>query len=102
VHKDGTAYRARIDGYRVAGKTGTVKKAARGGYGREYLSVFVGMAPASNPEFVIALMVDSPQVGGYYGGVVAAPIFSKVMAGALRLLNIPPDEEKTMSVLLKK
>jgi len=101
VHKDGTAYRAHIDGYRVAGKTGTVKKASKGGYGHEYLSVFVGMAPASNPKFVIAVMVDSPQVGGYYGGLVAAPIFSKVMAGALRLLNIPPDEEKTMSVLLK-
>jgi len=102
VHKDGTAYQARIDGYRVAGKTGTVKKAHKGGYGSEYLSIFVGMAPASNPELVIAVLVDSPQAGQYYGGQVAAPIFSKVMAGALRVLNIAPDEEKTMSVLLKK
>jgi len=102
VHKDGTAYQARVDGYRVAGKTGTVKKASKGGYGSEYLAVFVGMAPASNPELVIAVLVDSPQAGQYYGGQVAAPIFSKVMAGALRVLNIAPDEEKTMSVLLKK
>jgi len=102
VHKDGTAYQARIDGYRVAGKTGTVKKASKGGYGSEYLAIFVGMAPASNPELVIAVLVDSPQAGQYYGGQVAAPIFSKVMAGALRVLNIAPDEEKTMSVLLKK
>ncbi|NOQ16107.1 MAG: penicillin-binding protein 2 [Methyloprofundus sp.] len=102
VHKDGTAYQARIDGYRVAGKTGTVKKASKGGYGSEYLSIFVGMAPASNPELVIAVLVDSPQAGQYYGGQVAAPIFSKVMAGALRVLNVEPDEERTMSVLLKK
>jgi len=102
VHKDGTAYQARIDGYRVAGKTGTVKKANKGGYGSEYQAIFVGMAPASNPELVIAVLVDSPQAGQYYGGQVAAPIFSKVMAGALRVLNIAPDEEKTMSVLLKK
>ncbi len=102
VHKDGTAYQARIDGYRVAGKTGTVKKASKGGYGSEYLSVFVGMAPASDPELVIAVLVDTPQAGQYYGGQVAAPIFSKVMAGALRVLNIAPDEEKTMNVLLKK
>lgn len=102
VHKDGTAYQARVDGYRVAGKTGTVKKASKGGYGNEYLSIFVGMAPASNPELVIAVLVDTPQAGQYYGGQVAAPIFSKVMAGALRVLNIAPDEEKTMAVLLKK
>jgi cell division protein FtsI (penicillin-binding protein 3) len=102
VHKGGTAYQARIDGYRVAGKTGTVKKATKGGYGNEYLSIFIGMAPASNPELVIAVLVDSPQAGQYYGGQVAAPIFSKVMEGALRVLNVAPDEEKTMSVLLKK
>lgn len=102
VHKGGTAYQARIDGYRVAGKTGTVKKATKGGYGNEYLSIFIGMAPASNPELVIAVLVDSPQAGQYYGGQVAAPIFSKVMAGALRVLNVAPDEQKTMSVLLKK
>lgn len=102
VQKDGTAYKAKVSGYRVAGKTGTVKKANAGGYGDDYLSVFVGMAPASDPKLIIALMVDAPQVGGYYGGVVAAPIFSKVMGGALRVLGVAPDEEQTMSVLLTK
>ncbi len=94
VQRDGTAYRASVKGYRVAGKTGTVKKAVAGGYGSDYLSLFVGMAPASDPKLVIAVMVDSPSVGGFYGGVVAAPIFSKVMGGALRLLKIPPDDIK--------
>jgi len=102
VQKGGTATRARVDGYRVAGKTGTSKKASsKGGYGDDHLSVFVGMAPASDPKLVIAVMVDSPQ-GAYYGGLVAAPIFAKVMGGALRVLGIAPDEEQTMSVLLSK
>lgn len=102
VQKGGTATKAKVDGYRVAGKTGTVKKVSRqGGYGNDYLSVFVGMAPASDPKLVIAVMVNSPQ-GAYYGGLVAAPIFAKVMGGALRVLGIAPDEEQTMSVLLSK
>jgi len=102
VQKGGTATRARVDGYRVAGKTGTSKKASsKGGYGDDHLSIFVGMAPASDPKLVIAVMVDSPQ-GAYYGGLVAAPIFAKVMGGALRVLGIAPDEEQTMSVLLSK
>ncbi|NOQ13019.1 MAG: penicillin-binding protein 2 [Methyloprofundus sp.] len=102
VKKDGTAYKARVSAYRVAGKTGTVKKAGKGGYGDDYLSVFVGMAPASDPKLIIAVMVDSPQAGQYYGGLVAAPIFSRVMSGALRVLQIAPDEEQSMSVLLTK
>jgi len=102
VKKDGTAYKAKVEGYRVAGKTGTVKKVKGGAYSSDYLSVFVGMAPASNPELVIAVMVDSPQAGQYYGGLVAAPIFSKVMGGALRVLGIAPDEEQSMSVILTK
>lgn len=102
VQKDGTAFKAKVDGYRIAGKTGTVKKAGVGGYGDNYLSVFVGMAPASDPKLIIAVMVDSPQAGQYYGGLVAAPIFSRVMGGALRVLGIGPDEEQSMSVLLTK
>ncbi len=102
VKKDGTAFKAQVSGYRIAGKTGTVKKAEKGGYGDEYLSVFVGMAPASRPKLIIAVMVDSPQAGEYYGGLVAAPIFSKVMAGALRVLQIAPDQEQNMSMLLTK
>jgi cell division protein FtsI (penicillin-binding protein 3) len=100
VRKDGTAYRAKVSGYRVAGKTGTVKKAEAGGYGDDYLSVFVGMAPASDPKLIIAVMVDSPQAGQYYGGLVAAPIFAKVMSGALRIQGIAPDAAQDAAVLL--
>lgn len=101
IKKDGTAYQARVDGYRVAGKTGTVKKAMAGGYSDDrYLAVFAGLAPASNPRFVIAVMVDEPTAGKYYGGQVAAPIFAKVMAGALRAYGVEPDQENTMPVLL--
>lgn len=101
VKKDGTAYRARVDGYRVAGKTGTVKKAMAGGYTeKQYLAVFAGLAPVSDPRFVIAVMVDEPSVDEYYGGLVAAPVFSKVMAGALRVYGVAPDKEDTMPILL--
>jgi cell division protein FtsI (penicillin-binding protein 3) len=101
LEKDGTAYQARVDGYRVSGKTGTSKKAIRGGYSNKlYSAVFVGMAPASNPRFVIAVMVNEPSAGKYYGGQVAGPVFSKVMAGALRLYGVAPDKEETMPVLL--
>ncbi|PKM13355.1 MAG: cell division protein [Gammaproteobacteria bacterium HGW-Gammaproteobacteria-3] len=102
VMRDGTAFEARVDGYRVAGKTGTVKKiSAQGGYTeKSYNAVFVGMAPASDPEIIIVVMVDEPSAGSYYGGLVAAPIFSKVMAGTLRLLGIAPDQYDTMPVLL--
>ena len=90
---DGTAPQARIAGYRVAGKTGTVKKPAPGGYSsNKYLAVFAGMAPASDPRLVMVVMVDEPSNGKYYGGQVAAPVFSRVMSGALRLLAIPPDD----------
>lgn len=90
---DGTAPQARIAGYRVAGKTGTVKKSAPGGYSsNKYLAVFAGMAPASDPRLVMVVMVDEPSNGKYYGGQVAAPVFSRVMSGALRLLAIPPDD----------
>ncbi len=104
VEKGGTATRARVPGYRVAGKTGTVKKSeGRKGYSKhKYFAVFVGMAPASNPRYVIAVMVDEPRAGDYYGGLVAAPVFSKVMAGVLRVYGVTPDREETMPVLLMK
>jgi cell division protein FtsI (penicillin-binding protein 3) len=103
VMKGGTAYQARVDGYRVVGKTGTVKKAAAGGYTENtYSSVFVGFAPLTDPRFVIAVMVDEPSQGGYYGGVVAAPIFSELMTGALRVYGIEPDQANTMPFLLTK
>ncbi|MEP7072702.1 MAG: penicillin-binding transpeptidase domain-containing protein [Nitrosospira sp.] len=88
----GTAPKAQINGYRVAGKTGTAHKLEGNGYAKNrYLSTFVGYAPASNPRFVIAVMLDEPSAGQYFGGAVAAPVFSRVMAGALRMLNVPYD-----------
>ena len=92
VAADGTAPLAAVNGYRVAGKTGTAHKSEAGGYAeKRYLSVFAGMAPASDPRLVAVVVINEPSNGEYYGGKVAAPVFSRVMAGALRLLNIPPD-----------
>jgi cell division protein FtsI (penicillin-binding protein 3) len=88
----GTATRAQVAGFRVAGKTGTAHKLAGAAYAPDrYISSFVGFAPASNPRLVIAVMLDEPVGRSYYGGEVAAPVFSTVMAGALRLLGIEPD-----------
>jgi len=94
VSSEGTASRAAIKGYRVIGKTGTVHKYdPRGGYFPDrYRSLFVGIVPASNPRFVTVVTIDEPnKEKGHYGGAVAAPIYSKVMEGTLRILNIPPD-----------
>jgi cell division protein FtsI (penicillin-binding protein 3) len=99
--KDGTAYEARVDGYSAAGKTGTVKKAGARGYTeKSYFAVFAGMAPAKDPRLIIVVMIDEPSAGQYYGGLVSAPVFSKVMAGALRILEVAPDQEETMPILL--
>lgn len=92
VQDGGTAPKARVMGYSVAGKTGTAHKLVNGKFNNHaYRSSFVGMAPASNPRVVIAVMVDEPSGVHYYGGEVAAPAFSRIMAGALRFLAIPPD-----------
>jgi cell division protein FtsI (penicillin-binding protein 3) len=91
VQPGGTAPRARIMGYRVAGKTGTAHKEANGAYTDKYRSSFVGFAPASRPRLLAAVMIDEPSAGQYYGGAVAAPVFAAVMAGALRILDVPPD-----------
>jgi cell division protein FtsI (penicillin-binding protein 3) len=92
VEPGGTAPRARVMGYRVAGKTGTAHKEENGGYAEhKYVSSFVGFAPASDPRLVIAVMIDEPSAGQYYGGAVAAPVFSAVMGGALRMLGVSPD-----------
>ena len=93
VSEQGTGSRAAIPGYSVAGKTGTVHKSSKGGYEEDkYISVFAGMAPASDPRLVLVVMVNQPSSGAYFGGEVAAPIFSKIMGGALRILNISPDK----------
>lgn len=88
----GTAQKAAVANYTVAGKTGTVKKATSGGYAEgHYVSLFAGVIPANKPRLAMVVMVDDPQGEDYYGGLVAAPVFSKVMTGAMRLLNIMPD-----------
>ena len=94
VSDGGTAPKAAVRGYKVAGKTGTVKKTSKsGGYTKKkYAAVFAGYAPASDPKLAIVVMIDEPGNGVYYGGLVAAPAFSEVMSGALRLLNIDPDD----------
>lgn len=93
VGPEGTGKLASVVGYRVAGKTGTVHKSTVGGYAEDrYLSLFAGMVPASDPRLVMVVMIDEPQQGQYYGGQVAAPVFSRVMDGAVRLLNLPPDD----------
>lgn len=93
----GTAQQAAIPGYQVAGKTGTAKKSIAGGYQKDdYVAVFAGIAPASNPRLVMAVMIDEPTQNGYYGGVVAAPVFRDVIANALRILDIAPDDLPTL------
>ncbi|QDX82912.1 cell division protein [Denitratisoma sp. DHT3] len=91
----GTATKAQVPGYRVAGKTGTAHKLDGGVYANKYVASFVGFAPASDPRLVIAVMVDEPSNGIYYGGDVAAPVFSRVMAGALRTLGVAQDAPLT-------
>jgi cell division protein FtsI (penicillin-binding protein 3) len=103
VGPEGTAPAARVAGYRVAGKTGTVKKSVAGGYARnKYLAVFAGMAPVSDPRLAMVVMVDEPGNGKYYGGQVAAPVFSRVMSGALRLMNVPPDDVPLLHTQLEE
>lgn len=92
VQPGGTAPRAQVPGYRIAGKTGTAHKLEGGSYANKYVSSFVGFAPASDPRLIVAVMIDEPAAGKYYGGEVAAPVFSSVMAGALRALGIAPDD----------
>ena len=87
----GTAPRAQIPGYRVAGKTGTSHKLEGGNYADRYVAAFVGFAPVSDPRLVVAVMIDEPSAGKYYGGEVAAPVFAQVMAGSLRTLGVAPD-----------
>jgi cell division protein FtsI (penicillin-binding protein 3) len=96
----GTALRAQVAGYRVGGKTGTAHKLGKAGYEKDkYVGSFVGMAPASNPRLIMAVMIDEPTNGEYYGGTVAAPVFSAVMADALRMLAVPQDAPNSNVVI---
>ncbi len=87
----GTAPKAQVAGYRVAGKTGTAHKLEGGSYANKYVSSFVGFAPVSDPRLVIAVMIDEPSAGQHYGGAVAAPVFASVTGIALRMLGVPTD-----------
>ena len=92
VRPGGTGTKAAIDGYRVAGKTGTAWKFASGGYSEDkYISIFAGLAPASDPRLATVVVIDEPSGELYYGSDVAAPVFADVMSESLRLLAVPPD-----------
>ncbi|MCF8164738.1 MAG: peptidoglycan D,D-transpeptidase FtsI family protein [Burkholderiaceae bacterium] len=91
VGPGGTAPLAQVRGYRVAGKTGTAHKLENGHYVNKYVASFVGLAPASDPRIIIAVMIDEPGAGKHFGGLVAAPLFASVAASTLSSLNVPPD-----------
>lgn len=100
VQPGGTAVKAQVLGYRVGGKTGTAHKPGVHGYeDKKYVASFVGLAPASNPRFIVAVMIDEPNNGAYYGGTVAAPVFSTIMADTLRLFAVPQDAPDNNVVL---
>lgn len=96
------AKKALVDGYRVGGKTGTSIKAVAGGYGNDYVGLFAGMAPIDNPEVVVVVVINEPGGDLYHGGDVAAPVFSRVMKGALQVLNIAPQRQKVVQAAKHK
>jgi cell division protein FtsI (penicillin-binding protein 3) len=95
---EGTGKQARVENYRVSGKTGTSRKASASGYASRYIASFAGFAPSSDPRLVGVVVINDPSGDVYYGGLVAAPLFSDVMTGALRLLDVPPDNYEGMMV----
>jgi cell division protein FtsI (penicillin-binding protein 3) len=96
VSPEGSGFRAAVTNYRVAGKTGTARKAGIGGYSDlRHTSVFAGLAPVSDPQFVAVVVIDEPAGEEYYGGDVAAPVFSRIATGALRALAVSPDAPET-------
>lgn len=95
VRRGGTASNVKVDGYTVAGKTGTALKAKNGAYTKDVVASFVGIVPATQPRFIIAVMVDEPK-NGRYGGRVAAPVFNEVAEGALRTLLVSPDDKESL------
>ena len=97
VEPGGTGRRARVAGYRVGGKTGTTRKSEAGGYSEDrYHAAFAGLAPMSDPKLSVVVIIDEPGDGEYYGGAVAAPVFSDIVDGSLRVLGIVPDDPETM------
>ena len=105
VSTDGTAIKAAVPGYRVAGKTGTAHKPEAGRYSaNKYMALFAGFAPVSHPKVALAVVIDEPSTrnNGYYGGAVSAPVFSRVMGETLRLMNVPLDKPLDAPVVMKK
>lgn len=96
VKKGGTASNVNVAGYSVAGKTGTANKVKNGQYTRDVVASFVGIVPATQPRFIVAVMVDEPKKGRY-GGLVAPPVFNEVAQGALRTLMVSPDERHVVA-----
>ena len=97
VEPDGTGHRARVAGYRVGGKTGTTRKSEAGGYSEDrYHSTFAGLAPMSDPRLSVVVVIDEPGGRAYYGGTVAAPVFSDIVEGSLRVLGIAPDDPEAI------
>ncbi len=94
--------KAKVDGYRVGGKTGTSFKAVAGGYGNDYVGLFAGVAPISDPKVVVVVVINDPGGDLYHGGDVAAPVFSRVMKGALRVLNVAPDTSNKLAAIKKE
>jgi cell division protein FtsI (penicillin-binding protein 3) len=89
---EGSATRARVSGYRVAGKTGTSRRSIAGGYEKRYVSLFAGLVPVSNPRLSMVVVINDPDPEQHFGGLVAAPVFGRAMADALRILDVPPDD----------
>jgi cell division protein FtsI (penicillin-binding protein 3) len=95
----GSGVKARVSGYRIAGKTGTSRKAVAGGYGEEYVNIFAGIAPVSDPQIAVVVLINEPGGDLYHAGDTAAPTFSAIVSGTLQMLNIPPDDNtKTASI----
>ena len=91
TEKGGTAYKARVPGYRVAGKTGTSKKAFAGSYGEEYVNIFAGIAPVSNPQIAVVVLINEPGGDFYHAGDTAATVFSSIVSDTMQMMNIVPD-----------
>lgn len=98
TQKDGSGRKAAVKGYRIAGKTGTSRKAIAGGYGDNYVNIFAGIAPVSDPQIVVVVLINEPGGDLYHAGDTAAPVFSKIMGGALQMLNIAPDAQEATHI----
>lgn len=98
VEKGGTGFRARVEGYTAAGKTGTAYKVEGGQYVRKYVAGFAGYTPAHDPQIVVGIMIDEPMIGKHFGSTAAAPLFSEMVSKTLRLMAVNPDRPEDFMV----